>query len=108
VVRNVSVVFIPRGMSARELLKLKCFGYLLVSTADCQGGKRVDDNKAYIRGKFAMVVGDEELAKRLDVGHMEWEGALDFLGWLLSRQYGGFEGAQAYKHRYIDQHGKTE
>jgi len=68
-------------MSAGELLKLKCFGYLLVSTADCQGVERVADVEAYVRGRFA-VVGDAELAKRLDVGHMTWEEALDFLKWL--------------------------
>jgi len=36
-------------------------------------------------------VGDGELAKRLDVGHMAWKEALDFLGWLLSKQYSGFQ-----------------
>jgi len=33
------------------------------------------------------VVGSEELAKRLDVGYMSWEEALDFLKW--ARQRGG-------------------
>jgi len=63
------------------LLELKRLGYLLASTADCQGVERITDVEAYIQGKFALVVGDAELAKRLDLGHMAWEEALDFLRW---------------------------
>jgi len=66
-------------MSAGEFLELKCFGYLLVSTADCQGVENVDDITAYIRGKLAVVVRGAELAKRLRVRHMAWEEALNFL-----------------------------
>jgi len=81
---DVSVVFIFAGCPPEELLELKRFGYLLASTADCQGVERVADVEAYVRGKFAVVVGSEELAKRLDVGYMTWEEALDFLRWVQS------------------------
>ncbi|ABO08186.1 hypothetical protein [Pyrobaculum calidifontis] len=77
--RDASVVFIFAGCPPEELLELRRFGYLLVSTADCQGVEKAVDVKAYVRGKFAVVVGDAELAKRLDVGCMAWEEALDFL-----------------------------
>jgi len=76
---DVSVVFIFARCPPSELLELKRFGYLLASTADCQGVERVDDAEAYVRGKFAVVVGDVELAKRLDVAYMTWEEALNFL-----------------------------
>ena len=89
----MSVVFIFAGCPPEELLELRRFGYLLVSTADCQGVEKVDDVEAYIQDKFALVVGSEELAKRLDVGHMSWDEALDFLRWLRSMQYSGFEEA---------------
>jgi len=52
----VSVVFIFTGCPPGELLELKRFGYLLASTADCQGVEKVDDAEAYIQ------VGDVELA----------------------------------------------
>jgi len=77
--RHVSVAFIFTGCPPGELLELKRFGYLLASTADCQGVEKVDDVEAYVRGKFALVVGDAELAKRLRVGYMAWDEALDFL-----------------------------
>jgi len=75
----VSVVFIFAGCPPEELHKLKRFGYLLASTADCRGVEKVDDAEAYIRGRFAVVVRDAELAKRLRVGYMAWDEALDFL-----------------------------
>jgi len=75
----VSVVFIFAECPPGELLELRRLGYSLTSTADCQGVEKVDDVEAYIRDKFAIVVGSEELAKRLDVGYMTWEEALDFL-----------------------------
>jgi len=78
---DVSVVFIFAGCPPGELLELRRFGYRLASAADCQGVEKVDDVEAYVRGKFAVVVGSEELAKRLGVGHMSWEEALDFLRW---------------------------
>jgi len=77
----MSVAFIFAGCPPGELLELKRFGYQLASTADCQGVERITDVEAYIQGKFALVVGSEELAKRLRVGHMTWEEALDFLRW---------------------------
>jgi len=43
--------------------------------------EKITDGEAYIQGKFALVVGSEELAKRLRVGHMTWEETLDFLRW---------------------------
>jgi len=82
--RDVSVVFIFAGCPPGELLELRRFGYLLASTADCQGVEKVDDVEAYIQDKFAIVVGNAELAKRLDVGHMSWGEALEFLKWLRS------------------------
>jgi len=82
--RDVSVVFIFAGCPPSELLELRRLGYLLASTADCQGVERVADAEAYVRGRFAMVVGSEELAKRLDVGYMTWDEALEFLKWLRS------------------------
>jgi len=85
--RDVSVVFIFAECPSGELLELRRFGYLLTSTADCQDVEKVDDVEAYIRDKFALVVGSEDLAKRLDVGHMSWEEALDFIRWIQS-QYG--------------------
>jgi len=78
----MSVVFIFAGCPPDELLELRRLGYLLASTADCQGVEKVTDVEAYIRDKFAVVVGSDELAKRLDVGHMTWEETLDFLRWL--------------------------
>jgi len=78
----MSVVFIFAECPPDELLGLKRFGYLLASTADCQGVDKVNDIEAYIQGKFAMVIGSEELAKRLDVGRMTWDEALDFLKWV--------------------------
>jgi len=83
----VEVAFIFAGCPPGELLELRRLGYRLASTADCQGVEKVDDVEAYVRGKFALVVGSEELAKRLDVGYMTWEEALDFLKW--ARQRGG-------------------
>jgi len=83
----MSVVFIFAGCPPGELLELKRFGYQLASTADCQDVEKVDDVEAYVRDKFAMVVGSEDLAKRLRVGHMTWDEALDFLRWVQS-QYG--------------------
>jgi len=78
----MGATFIFAGCPPSELLELRRFGYLLASTADCQGAEKVADVEAYVRDKFAVVVGSEELAKRLDVGHMTWEEALDFLKWL--------------------------
>jgi len=78
----VSVVFIFAECPPGELLGLRRFGYSLVSTVDCQDVEKVDDVEAYIRDKFAIVVGNTELAKRLDVGHMTWDEALEFLKWL--------------------------
>jgi len=78
----VSFVFIFAGCPPEELLELKRFGYLLTSTAECQGVERVADVEAYIQDKFAIVVGSEDLAKRLDVGHMSWDEALEFLKWV--------------------------
>jgi len=80
----VSVVFIFAGCPPEELLELRRFGYSLASTADCQDVERIDDVETYIRDKFAMIVGSEELAKRLRVGHMSWEEAIDFLRWVHS------------------------
>jgi len=77
----MEVAFIFAGCPPSELLELKRLGYLIVSTADCQGVEKVDDVEAYVRGRFALVVGDAELAKRLDVGYMSWEEAFDFLKW---------------------------
>jgi len=77
--RDVSVVFIFAECPPDELLELKRFGYLLASTAECHGVEKVADVEAYVRDKFAIVVGDAGLAKRLDVGHMAWDEALDFL-----------------------------
>jgi len=77
----VSVVFIFAGCPPGELLELKRLGYLIASTADCQGVEKVDYVEAYIQGRFAIVVGDAGLAKWLDVGRMTWEEALDFLRW---------------------------
>jgi len=82
--RDVSVVFIFAGCPPSELLELRRFGYLLASTADCQGVERVADAEAYVRGRFALVVGDVELAKRLGVGHMTLGEALEFLKWVQS------------------------
>jgi len=75
----VDVVFIFASCPPGELLELRRLGYRLVSTAYCQGVERVDDVKAYVRDKFAVVVGDAGLAKRLDVAYMTWDEALDFL-----------------------------
>jgi len=83
----VSVIFVFASCPPGELLELRRFGYLLTSTADCQGVEKVDDIEAYVRGRFALVVGSEELAKRLDVGYMTWEEALDFLKWAYLRAY---------------------
>jgi len=80
----MEVAFIFAGCPPGELLELKRLGYRLASTADCRGVERVTDVEAYIRDKFALVVGSEELAKRLDVGYMTWEEALDFLRWVHS------------------------
>jgi len=80
----MEAAFIFAGCPPGELLELRRFGYLLASTADCHGVEKVGDIEAYIQDKFAIVVGDAELAKRLDVGHMTWEEALDFLRWLRS------------------------
>ena len=46
--------------------------------------EKVGDIETYVRDKFALVVGDAELAKRLRVDHMSWEEALEFLRWLRS------------------------
>jgi len=83
----MSVVFIFAGCPPDELLELKRFGYLLASTVDCQGVEKAVDVEAHIQGKFAVVVGDVELAKRLDVAYMTWEEASDFIRWIQS-QYG--------------------
>jgi len=80
----MEVAFIFAGCPSGELLELRRIGYRLASTADCQGVERVTDVEAYVRGKFALVVGSEELAKRLRVGHMTWDEALDFLKWVRS------------------------
>jgi len=56
-------------VSPGELLELKRFGYLLASTADCQGVEEVDDVETYVRGRFAVVVGNAELAKRRGGAH---------------------------------------
>jgi len=79
--RVVSAVFIFAECPPDELLELKRLGYWLASTADCQGVEKVDDAEANIRGRFAIVVGDVELAKRLDVAYMALDEALDFLKW---------------------------
>jgi len=57
----VSVVFIFAGCPPSELLGLKCFGYLLASTADCLDVEKIDDAEAYIQRKFTLVkeVGQE-------------------------------------------------
>jgi len=83
----MKVAFIFAGCPPGELLELRRLGYLLASTADCQGVERVDDVEAYVRGRFAIVVGDAGLSKRLDVAYMTWDEALDFLRWVQS-QYG--------------------
>jgi len=80
--RDMSVVFIFAGCPPGELLELRRLGYRLASTADCQDVEKVDDVEAYVRGRFAIVVGNTELAKRLDVGHMTWDETLEFLKWL--------------------------
>jgi len=82
----MSVVFIFAGCPPSELLELRRLGYRLASTVDCQGVEKAVDVEAHIQGKFAVVVGDVELAKRLRVGHMSWEEALEFLRWLCSIQ----------------------
>jgi len=66
-------------MSARGAPRARTIWLLAGTTADCQGVERVDNVEVYIRDKFALVVGSEELAKRLRVGHMAWKEALDFL-----------------------------
>jgi len=81
----MSVVFIFAGCPPSELLELRRLGYRLVTTADCQGVEKVDNVEAYIRDKFAVVLGDAGLAERLRVGHMTWEEALDFIRWIQSQ-----------------------
>jgi len=78
----MEVTFIFAGCPPSELLELRRFGYSLASTADCQDVERVADVEAYVQDKFAIVVGNADLAKKLDVGHMTWDEALDFLKWL--------------------------
>jgi len=68
----VEVAFIFAGCPPDELLELRRLGYRLASTADSQGVEKVDN---------------VELAKRLKVGHMTWEKALDFLKWAYLRAY---------------------
>jgi len=82
----MEVAFIFAGCPPSELLELRRFGYLIASTADCQGVEKVGDIEAYVRGRFAIVVGNAELAKRLDVGHMTWGEALEFLKWVQSTE----------------------
>jgi len=81
----MEVAFIFAGCPPDELLELRRLGYRLASTADCKGVEKVTDVEAYVRDKFALVVGSEELAKRLDVGYMTREEALDFLKWAQGR-----------------------
>ena len=68
----MEVAFIFASCPPGELLELRRLGYRLASTADCQGVEKVDN---------------VELAKRLKVGHMTWEKALDFLKWAYLRAY---------------------
>jgi len=59
----MEVAFIFAGYPSGELLELRRFGYLLVSTADCEGVENVANVEAYVQGRFAVVVGSEELPR---------------------------------------------
>ena len=52
----------------------------------CPGVEKVADPHAYIKQKFAIVVGDPDLAKRLQVANFDEAEIEELLNWLASQQ----------------------
>jgi len=67
-------------------LALAKWGYRIACIADCPGVEKVADHHAYVKQKFAIVVGDPELAKRLQVANFDKAEIEEFLNWLASQQ----------------------
>jgi len=82
----VDVVFLFTRCPPERVLALAKWGFRIVCTADCPGVEKVADLHAYIKQKFAIVVGDPELAKKLQVANFDEAEIEEFLSWLASQQ----------------------
>jgi len=85
----VNVVFLFTRCPPGRVLALAKWGYRIVCTADCPGVEKVSDPHAYIKQKFAIVVGDLELARRLQVANFDVAEIEELLSWLASQQAAG-------------------
>jgi len=82
----VDVVLLFTKCPPERALALAKWGYRIVCTADCPGVEKVADPHAYIKQKFAIVVGDPELAKKLQVANFDEAEIEELLNWLASQQ----------------------
>ncbi|ABO08729.1 hypothetical protein [Pyrobaculum calidifontis] len=82
----MDVVFLFTRCPPERALALAKWGFRIVCTADCPGVEKVADPHAYIKQKFAIVVGDPDLAKRLQVANFDEAEIEELLNWLASQQ----------------------
>jgi len=73
-------------VSSKRALVLAKWGYRIVCIADCPGVEKVADPHACIRQKLAIVVGDPELAKQLQVTNFDKTEIEELLNWLAGQQ----------------------
>jgi len=73
-------------VSLLRALALAKWGYRIVYTADCADIEKVSNPHAYIKQKFAIVVGGPELAKRLQVANFNETEIEELLSWLAGQQ----------------------
>ena len=76
------MVFIFRVCPPPHLKDLVMRGFSVASLSRCPGVEHVADVRSYIEGRFVIIIGDKELAERLEVGHATVAEVEKFLLWL--------------------------
>ena len=79
-------VVIYRDCPPPHHLQLKLWGFEVVSLSNCPGVPRVVDVGEFIKGKFAIVVGVGELARKFRLANASEREIEKFLKWLI-REY---------------------